>query len=161
MRHERGWPPARTGTQLLQTPSPAVMATCYEDGIVILTADGCVRRHNVRPLHGVQDNAEPKVVCHHPFWFHSVDIDMIASGKEHIMTLGMLLTFCFSIFLCLCSVFRYLISLSLALPLHGRLTHTRMICRWGAALDVGDGNVTGSGGGAKKWRGNGDEQGQV
>ena len=94
MQHEQEWPLVRTGTQLLQTLSPALMATCYADVIVILTADGCVRRRNVRSLHSTQDKTEPKVVCYNPFWFSFVHIDMIASGKEHIMALAMLITFC-------------------------------------------------------------------
>ena len=93
------WPPVLISTSsavpvspyVTVTSSPAVMVTCYTDGIVFLTADGCARQ---RSLNDIFSNAQtigvPTVDCYPSPWFNSIRIEMIASGKGHVMALGKL-----------------------------------------------------------------------
>jgi len=70
------WPPSPNVTE---TSSPVVMCTCYLRGIVFLTADGSIR---IRRVYNIE------CFCYTPPCFNSVRIDMIASGKAHVMALG-------------------------------------------------------------------------
>jgi len=91
------WPPVRISTTsaALVSPSvtltshPAVMVTCFLDGIMFLTADGCIRERGLRDIFSRSPNITiPITYSYGPSWFGSVRIDMIASGKAHMMALG-------------------------------------------------------------------------
>ena len=114
--------PAKSSRFTTIFSSPAVMVTCYIDGIVFLTADGCVRQ---RSLYDIFSRAEkiilPTINTYISSCFDSIRIDMIASGKGHVMALGMSLPLsCAHICLCYANVFTIL-----------------CLYRWRKAMDMG------------------------
>ena len=95
----REWPPVLISTKslvsqslyVMVTLSPAVMVTCHIQGIMILTADGCIRVRGLYDIYSVaQKIGVPEPKCYPSSCFGSVRIDMIASGKGHAMAIGML-----------------------------------------------------------------------